>query len=305
MGPEDRRGGRWSADDELVGRDLLVGRPQGAEGRPGAGTEQSPTAATSSQAGAQDEGTREILQTVRAMAAKIDVLLSATGPESETAQALKREIAALTRSVEDARGSLAETAKLAARREKKASSEASVVSQAIAALKAQGAVLKERIQATREQAKATDLLVSVSAGQAKTAAEGVTKLKDTAEALEKVLNDHAENVSRATKRLRWRPWLMGLALGAASFIFFAVGAVSQREIDVLSLGDPRREWNEHVVERFAPLLAACAAKARLEGKPVRCGLTIVPTRKVAIPLYTDVIMTDEAPQELPDLTLDR
>ena len=33
MGSEDGRGGRGSANDAFEGRDLLVGRPQGAEGR--------------------------------------------------------------------------------------------------------------------------------------------------------------------------------------------------------------------------------------------------------------------------------
>ena len=97
MGPEDRRGGRGSADDELEGRDLLVGRPQGAEVRPGAGTEQSPAAATSSQPGAHVENIREILETVRATAAKIDALEAASGsdPENEKGDALARETAAL------------------------------------------------------------------------------------------------------------------------------------------------------------------------------------------------------------------
>ena len=97
MGPEDRRGGRGSTDDEFEGRDLLVGRPQGAKSRPGGGAEQSPTAATPSQAGAHDEGTREILETVRAMAAKVDALEAASGsdPENETGDALARETAAL------------------------------------------------------------------------------------------------------------------------------------------------------------------------------------------------------------------
>ena len=145
MGSEDGRGGRGSANDAFEGRDLLVGRPQGAEGRPGAGTDRPPTAATSSQVGAHDEGTREILQSVRAMAAKIDALLSAIGPESETAQALKREIAALMQSVEDTRGSLAKTAKLAARREAKASSEARVLTDGVATLKKENAALGTRI----------------------------------------------------------------------------------------------------------------------------------------------------------------
>ena len=130
-------------------------------------------------------------------------------------------------------------------------------------------------------------------------------MKQAETVLDSRMRNFAEDIVSITRRQRWRPWLTGLAIGAASFVFFAVGAVLQRETDVVSFGDPRHEWNEHVVEHFAPLLAACAAKARLEDKPVGCPLTIVPTRVVAIPLYTDVILTDVAPEELPDLTLDQ
>ena len=295
MGPEDRRGSRSSADDGFEDRDLLVGRPQRAEGRPGGGTKQSPTAARSSQAGAHDEGIRELLQTVRAMAAKIDTLLSATGPESETAQALKREMATLMRSAEDACGSLAKTAQLAARREEKASSEARVLSEGVAALKTQSDALDERIRATGEQAEAAASLVKVSAGQAKTAAEGVTRLKDTAEALESSLNDHVNTVSRASKRLRWRPWLTALAFGAASFIFFVVGALLQRETGVVSLGDPRHEWNQFVAERYARTIAACASEARADNVIIGCRLRIHPTLDVTIPFYPGVRLTDVPP----------
>ena len=135
MGPEDRRGGRASGKDEFEGRDLLVGRPQGAEGRPGAGAEQSPTAATSSQVVAHESTIREILEKVRAMAAKIDTLLSATGPENETTEALARETAALAQAVEGARGTLADAAGLAARREEEASSGARVLPNALGRLR--------------------------------------------------------------------------------------------------------------------------------------------------------------------------
>lgn len=295
MGPEDRRGSRGSADDGFEDRDLLVGRPQRAEGRPGGGAEQSPSAARSSQAGAHGEGIREILQTVRAMAAKFDALLSATGPESETAQALKGEMAALTLSAEDARGSLAETAELAARREEQASSEARVLSEGVAALDTRVNALDEFIQATGEQARATARQVNESARQAEAVAKGVTRIEKTAEALEGSLNDHVKTVSRASKRLRWRPWLTALAFGAASFIFFVVGALLQRETGVVSLGDPRHEWNQFVAERYARTIAACASEARADNVIIGCRLRIHPTLDVTIPFYPGVRLTDVPP----------
>ena len=93
---------------------------------------------------------------------------------------------------------------------------------------------------------------------------------------------------------------MGLAIGAASFVFLMLGAVLQRETGVVSLGDPRHEWNEHVAEHFAPLLAACAVKARLEDKPIRCPLTIHPTREVEIPFPPDVNLIKAPPDEDPE-----
>ena len=313
MGPEDRRGGRESADDEFEGRDLLVGRPPGAEARPGAGTEQSPSAAMSSQPGAHDEAIREILETARATAARIDALEAALGsdPESATAEALASETAALAReraamaqSVEAARGTLAETAEIAARREKQAESEARVLTEGVAALKTQSEALDERIRATGWQAEATTRNVSETASKAEAVAKGVTQIKRTAEALEVSLSDHAQSVSRSTEGLRWRPWLMGLAIGSASFTFFVLGAVLQRETDVVSMGDPRHEWNEHVVENFAPTLAACAARARQLDQRVTCAMPLDPSRELTIPFYPDVTLTKKSPEEVPNLMLD-
>ena len=123
MAPEEeRRGPPESAEDVFEGRDLLVGRPEGGEGRSTAGAVQAPSAAMSAQPGAHDEAIREILETVRATAARIDTLQDAPGPEHEMAEALARETAALTQAVEEARVALAKAAELAARRDGQASS---------------------------------------------------------------------------------------------------------------------------------------------------------------------------------------
>ena len=130
-------------------------------------------------------------------------------------------------------------------------------------------------------------------------------MREAAAALDNRLRTHAEVILRIVDRHRWRPWSVGLSLAAASFVFFVVGAVLQRETDVVSFGDPRHEWNEHVVEHFAPPLAACATKARLEDKPIGCLLTIYPTRQVAIPFPPDVILTRVPPEEDSDPTAER
>ena len=298
MAPEEGRGGPESPKGNLDGRDLLVGRPEGAEGRAAAGAAGTAQVATSPQRGVHDDAIREILETVRATAVRIDALQEAPGPEHETAEALVRENAALSQAVEGARGALAKAAELAAQQDGQASAGEQALAKSVAALKTQGAALDERIRATGTQARA-------NAGQAEAAAQGIAEIKEAAAALDSRLRTHAEEVMRGAQRQRWRPWVTGLAIGAASFVFFVVGAVLQRETDVVSFGDPRHEWNEHVVEHFAPLLAACATKARLEDKPIGCPLTIYPTRQVAIPFPPDVTLTKVPPEEVSDPTADR
>ena len=118
MAPEEeRRGSTESGKGDFDGRDLLVGRPEGAAGRSTAAAPGTPQAAISPQPGAHDDAIREILETVRATAARIDALQDAPEPEHETAEALARETAALTQAVVDARGALAKAAELAARRD--------------------------------------------------------------------------------------------------------------------------------------------------------------------------------------------
>ena len=287
MAPEgERRGDPEPAKDDFEGRDLLVGRPEGAEGRPAAGAAATAQADTSPQPGAHDNAIREILETVRETAARIDALQEAPGPHHETAEALARETAALTQAVENARGELARAVELAARRDGQVSAGAKALAEAADALKTQGEALDERFRATARQAEVT--------------AEGMAEMKRAAKLLEGSLRTLAENMSGIANRPRWRPWLMGLAIGAASFVFLVLGAVLQRETGVVSLGDPRHEWNEHVAEHFAPLLAACAVKARLEDKPIRCPLTILPTREVAIPFPPDVNLIKAPPDEDPE-----
>ena len=68
----------------------------------------------------------------------------------------------------------------------------------------------------------------------------------------------------------------------------------------MSFGDPRHEWNDHVVERYAPTLAACASEARVDNIIMGCRLRIHPALAVTIPLYPDVTLIDVPPEEQPD-----
>ena len=289
MAPEEERlGGPEAGKDAFEGRDLLVGRPEGAEGRTAAGATQPPPAATSPRPHAHDDAIREILETVRATAARIDELrdVPGPGPEHEAAEALARETAALTQAVEDARGTLAEAAELATRRDGQESAGAKALAEAAAALKTQGAALDKRLRAADRQAEA--------------AAQATAEMKQAATALDNSLRIHAENMTRMTEGPRWRRWLTGLGIAAASFVFFVLGAVLQREAGVVSFGDPRDEWNRFVAEHYAPTIAACASEARTDNVIIGCRLRIRPLLDVTIPLYPDVILTDVPPEERGD-----
>ena len=327
MGPEDRRGGRGSADDELEGRDLLVGRAQGAEVKPGAGTEQSPAAATSSQPGAHVENIREILETVRATAAKIDALefASGSGPENETGDALARETAALAnertalaretaaltgartaladeraalageraalaQALKAARGSLAKAEALAARWEEKASSEASVLSQDIAALKQENAALGTYVGEAHKLANKVSEQMHTAMSERKAVYDSKIDFQETAKGMADTLRGHAEslgvhaeNMLRINRNHRLRPLRIGVAFGAASFVFFLLGTVLQAEVDVLSLGDEYREWNDHVLEHYGPTLALCAMRATSAETTGRCPMDIEPVPEITIP----------------------
>ena len=297
MAPDQKRTRRESGEDALDGRDLLVGRPEGAERGPPAATGKTvptpptptPPPATSPQPAAQDDGRdgaiAEILKTVRATAARIDALQDETGPAHDTAETLARETAALTQAITGARGALAKAAELAARRDGAAES-ARALTGAAAALNKEGEALDQRIRATDRQSAV--------------AAHSMEDLNQSATALNDQLRTLGNDLLRISDRLRWRHWRFGLAVAAASFIFFALGAVLQREADVMSFGDPRHAWNDFVAEHYAPTLAACASEARTGNLIIGCRIRIYPSLAVTIPLYPDITLTDVPPEEQDD-----
>ena len=289
MAPNQKRSGRESGGETLDGRDLLVGRPEGAErGSLGATGKTAPTPPTptprpitSPEPAAHDDAIQDILKLVRATAARIEALEDAHDSKQETAETLARETAALTQAVTDARGALAKAAELAARRDGAAEA-ARALAGAAAALKTQGEALDQRIRATNRQSAV--------------AAHSMADMNQSAIALNDQLRTLGNDLLRFSDRLRWRHWRFGLAVAAASFVFFALGLVLQRETDVVSFGDPRDAWNDHVEEHFTPTLAACASKARLNDEPVLCSMIIDPLPELTVPYYPDVILTERSLQ---------
>ncbi len=74
---------------------------------------------------------------------------------------------------------------------------------------------------------------------------------------------------------------------------------------MVSFGDPHHEWNAHVVEHYAPTLAACASKARQHDEAIKCQMYVDPSRELTVPLYPDVTLTEVPPEEDFDTTTDR
>ena len=134
---DETRRSTESGESDFDGRDLLMGRPEGAAARtPATRTEKTPPPAPSLQSDARDDPIREILKTVQATVARIDGLHVTPGPEHNTAEALVREAAALNQAVADARGAFAKAAELAARRDAAAEAAQALAGAAACASKA-------------------------------------------------------------------------------------------------------------------------------------------------------------------------
>ena len=96
MAPDDEtRRSTQSREHGFEGRDLLVGRPEEAEGGPTARSTRAPPPVISPQPGAHDDAIGEILSTVQTIAARLNALQDTPGRENETTEALARETAAL------------------------------------------------------------------------------------------------------------------------------------------------------------------------------------------------------------------
>ena len=226
--------GRESGEDALDGRDLLVGRPEGAEGRSPAAhakTAPKPSApppATSPQPAehddARDNAMQEILETVRATAAHIDALQDTSAPTDEMAETLARETAALNKAVGDARGALARATELAAGRDGAAEAARSLAG-TVAELKAQGEALDKSLHETGRLAEATARQAKENDWQSEVTAQGIAEMDRTARLLESSLRVHVGNMTRFDNAQRLRFWLTVLAMAAASFGFFTLGTL--------------------------------------------------------------------------------
>ena len=172
-----------------------------------------------------------------------------------------------------------------------------MVSQGVAALKEENAALKEenaalgrRIEEARQLAQTVIDQMHKAISEGKAVYDSKIELQETAKGMDRTLRVHAEslevhaeNMLRINRNHRLRPLRIGSAIGAASLLFFVLGAVLQVNVDVLSLADRYREWNDHVLEHYAPTLALCAMRATSAEKTGRCPIDIEPVPEITIP----------------------
>ena len=281
MAQRDKNGGSQAPGEAgFEGRDLLIGRPEPSapDGKVDAGSGTPAPRASSERAEADDNLSREVLTGLAEIQAELKSLKATSESEHKAAGALARDVAALRQSVEEARGAPAEAAELAAGRDGEAAAAARVLSEGEAALTAQGEALDRRLEETDRRAE--------------TAARALDEMNEAAKGFAKRLGFLSDSISRELANRRRRRWMAGLALTAVAMAAFPLGALVQRETFFLTLGDPRHEWNAFVIERYAPLFAACASKAWTTRKDVNCVLTVNAFLPVAVPLAPNIGLAD-------------
>ena len=262
-----RGGGRRRGDSDAEDRDLLVGRQERA-----ARSRRGPSATAGTEAGAaQDATLADILDRLREMKARLDVLQALPAASDEATVALRRAQAQLDKAVQEARGQLTAAAVPDAKRAQEVATAAKLLVDGAAALKDQAGAVERRLEASREHE--TNVKQVVDALE-----ERSGRLDSGVGALERELE-------RRTTRRRRRAALAGGMLVATAAAAFVGGAVVQRETGFAALGDPRHAWNAHVVTHYAPHLAACASKARVDDMIVRCVVMFEPGLAVTAPVY--------------------
>ena len=274
MARRDKKGGnRTPGEEGFEGRDLLIGRPEppGASGKADAGSGTSAPQTTTRTADADDNLRREVLARLAAIQTELKSLKTAPESECKAAGALARDVAALRPAMEKALVVLAEASELAEGRDGEAAAAARVLTEGVAALRAQGEALDRRAVETGERAE--------------TAAGALNKMTEAAEGLRERLVAISDSIESEFANRRRRRWMVGLALAAVAIVAFPLGALVQRETFFLALGNPRHEWNAYFVEHYAPTLSACASEAWAIRKRIRCWMEVGPSLPVPVTVY--------------------
>lgn len=231
---------------DLEGRDLLLGRPEGASRMP---------------PGVSSQSAEELLRAAEGLRQAVEDLRSAARERDED---LLRKILAAAQAAEPRVDSIPQEELLRELLEALRTLRADPAwpgDSTVAEDTAHVRELGERVLAAHRAADAATEAVVALRGQAVAARA----------ASEEVL-----------RRPLWRPWLVVPGAVAAAVGVLFLGAVAQMEFGVVT--DLRREWNAYVAERYASLIAVCAAKANLDNDTVSCRLEIDPP-PVTVPFY--------------------
>ena len=241
-------------DGRLEGRDLLLGRPEGAS-------------RAAQAVPAQAEELRRAVEDLRSAARerdeellrKILAAVQARSPDEE----LLRELLEALRTADPALAGDAAHVRELSEHVLAAHRAADAATDAVAALRGQTVAAREAFEETSRRV-GTD----------------VAGLREASAKYERAARAASEEVLR---RLRspWRPWLAApVAIAAAAGVLF-LGALAQQEFGVMD--GLRHHWNAYVADRYASPIAFCAAKAELDGEAVICRLNVVPPTGVAVP----------------------
>ena len=165
-----------------------------------------------------------------------------------------------------------------------------MLSQDVAALKKENAALGKYIGEAHTLAYKVNEQLHTAMSERKAVYDSKIDFQETAKGMAdnlrvhaESLGVHAENMLRINRNHRVAPLADRLGLWAASLVFFLLGTVLQAEVDVLSLGDEYREWNDHVLEHYAPTLALCAMRATSAKRADSCPIDIEPVPEITIP----------------------
>ena len=240
-----------SGADSAANRDLLLGLPKGnrASDLPPSTPRDRSREEDRSLQREQTAAIREVLTTVRKTGARLDAMSSALSP-AEAIDAFSERTTDLWKAIEEARRAITSAADRAAGRREEAASANKAVSDAASKLTAEGTKLNRKLAEVAAKADAVT--------------ERQLRLTAETQAAAGRLGSAAEELDRRKTSFRLHLRLYGLLLLLSVCASVVLGAMLQRETGIANFGNPRHEWRAFVMDRYAPILAACGARASAE-----------------------------------------
>ena len=265
-----RSGGGTSGETNSTNRDLLVGRS--AESRsPG----QPSDAATrrphqeSHPSDTREQTLQQIFEVVRKLDARIEALSAAPQPGREATDNLARTAAEISKSVEGARGAMAAIRRAVERGGDPAQLQ-TALNQVRAALHEEREHLRKDVREALQQAEA--------------AAEELRKMITQSGEVANRLGYVSRTVTEQGEKWETTRFVSGLLIAIALLISLFLGSCVQRAYTVWGFGDEYHEWHDYVETHYAPLLALCVSRARIDEEFRLCAVEIKPHAGITVPL---------------------